>query len=194
MVAVLQTPGLTTVAAFLAWDAPPGSAWQLIDGVPQAMAPASGTHALIQGEVGRLIGNHLAANRPGCRVAMNPGVIPRTDSGHNFRIPDIGVTCTPIPRGAIAMGQPVLLIEILSPGNSLETWANVWGYTGIASVHEILVIRTASIGVQLLRRTPDGSWPDVPLAIETGDLTLDSIGFRVPVAALYAGTWLAGHA
>ena len=165
MAAVLQTPDFMTVAAFLAWDAPPGSAWQLIDGVPQAIAPASGTHALIQGEVGALLRNHLAANRPGCRLAMNPSVIPQADSGHNFRIPDAGVTCTPILRGAIAMGQPVLQTEILSPGNSMETWANVWGYTGIASVHEILVIRTASIGVQLLRRMPDGSWPDVPLAI-----------------------------
>jgi hypothetical protein len=72
----------------------------------------------------------------------------------------------------------------------VETWTNVWACTNIPSVQEILVIRTASIGVQLLRRAPDRSWPEVPLGIEAGDLELESVGFRVAVAALYAGTWL----
>jgi Uma2 family endonuclease len=191
MVAVRKTPDFMTVAEFLAWDAPSGPAWQLIDGVPEAMAPASGTHAVIQNEVGRLIGNHLAEHRPGCRVLGTPGVIPSVDSEQNFCIPDIGVTCVPVPRDAIAIAEPVLLIEILSPGNARQTWRNVWGYTTIPSVLEILVIRTASIGVQLLRRAADGSWPEVPLAIEAGEVVLESVDFRAPVAMLYAGTWLA---
>jgi Uma2 family endonuclease len=186
----LKRPAFMTLAEFLAWDAPGGPAWQLIDGVPEAMAPASGTHAVMQGEVGRLIGNHLAAHRPGCRVLTNPGVVPRVNSEDNFRIPDLGVTCSPVPRGVIEIAEPILLIEILSPGNTVETWTNVWACTNIPSVQEILVIRTASIGVQLLRRAPDRSWPEVPLGIEAGELELESVGFRVPVAALYAGTWL----
>jgi Uma2 family endonuclease len=156
---------------------------------PTSHGPHQRTHALIQAEVGGLIGNHLAANRPGYRALANPGVVPREDSENNFRIPDIGVTRTPVPRGVIEIAEPVPLIEILSPGNSAETWANVWAHTNIPSVQEILVIRTASVGVQLLRRAPDGSWPDVPLAIEAGELDLQSIGFRLPIASLYAGTW-----
>jgi Uma2 family endonuclease len=190
MVAVLKAPQFMTVTEFLAWDAPSGPAWQLIDGLPQPMAPASGTHAVMQSEVGGLIRAHLAAHRPGCRVLTNPGVIPRVGSENNFRIPDLGVTCGPIPRGVIEIAERILLIEILSPGNPMQIWTNVWAYTTIPSVQEILVIRTASIGVQLLRRAPDGSWPDVPLAIEAGELTLESIGFRSPLTALYAGTWL----
>jgi Uma2 family endonuclease len=190
MVAALKRPEFMTVAEFLAWDAPSGPAWQLINGVPQAMAPVSGTHAVIQSEVGALIRNHLAAHRPGCRVLSNPGVVPRVESEESFRIPGIGVTCTPVPRGVIEIAEPILLIEILSPGNPAQTWANVWTYPTIPSVQEILVIRTSSIGVQLLRRAPDGSWPEVPLAIEAGELELQSIGFRVPLTALYAGTWL----
>jgi Uma2 family endonuclease len=194
MAAALKGPEFMTLAEFLVWDAPNGPAWQLIDGVPQATAPASGTHALIQAEAGGLIRNHLGANRPGCRVLANPGVVPRVDSENNFRIPDLGVTCSPVPRDVIEIAEPILLIEILSPGNPEKTWANVWAYTNIQSVQEILVIRTASIGAQLLRRTPDGSWPDVPLAIEAGELVLESIGFRLPIAALYAGTWLVEQA
>jgi Uma2 family endonuclease len=98
MVAVLKVLEFMTIAEFLAWDAPSGPAWQLIDGVPRAMAPASGTHAVMQTEVGALIRNHLAAHRPGCRTLTNPGVAPRVDLENNFRIPDIGVTCSPFPE------------------------------------------------------------------------------------------------
>jgi Uma2 family endonuclease len=94
-------------------------------------------------------------------------------------------------RGVVEIAEPVLPIEILSPGNPMQTWRNVWFYTTIPSVQEILVIRTASIGVQLLRRVSDGAWPEVPLPIEAGEVELESIGFRIPVAALYKGTWLA---
>jgi Uma2 family endonuclease len=191
MVAVRKAPDFMTVSEFLAWDAPSGPAWQLIDGVPEAMAPASGTHAVIQSEVVALLRNHLIEHRPECRVLSNPGVVPRLETEHNFRIPDIGVTCVPVPRGVVEIAEPVLLIEILSPGNPMQTWKNVWAYPTIPSVLEILVIRTASIGVQLLRRAPDGAWPEVPLAIEAGEVELESIGFRIPVAALYTGTWLA---
>ena len=87
--------------------------------------------------------------------------------------------------------DPVLLIEILSPSNQAETWANVWAYTTIPSVQEILVLKTASIGAELLRRNLDGSWPSQPLSIETGELTLESIGFGIPLAAAYRTTRLA---
>jgi Uma2 family endonuclease len=100
------------------------------------------------------------------------------------------VTCEPIRRDDAALHAPVLLIEILSPSNRAETWTNVWAYTTIPSVTEILVVRTEAIGCLLLRRDQDGTWPDNPAEILDGELTLASIGFRSPVASLYAGTWL----
>lgn len=190
MTAAGNIPEFLTVTRFIAWDAPGGAVWQLVDGMPQAMAPASGTHAVIQGEVGSLIRNHLAARAPDCRMLINPGVVPRLQSDNNFRIPDIAVTCAPIRRGEVAIADPVLVVEILSPSNQPETWPNVWSYATIPSVREILIIRIASIGTHLLRRNADGTWPERPLVIEDGDLNLESINFRVPVTALYAGTWL----
>jgi hypothetical protein len=84
-----------------------------------------------------------------------------------------------------------LIVEILSPSNVAETWANVWAYTTIPSVREIVVLRTVSIGAELLRRRPEGSWPSTPEAIEAGDLILESIGFQAPLTALYRTTRLA---
>ena len=48
--------------------------------------------------------------------------------------------------------DPVLLVEILSPSNRAETWTNVWAYTTIPSVREILVLHSLRIRAELLRR------------------------------------------
>ncbi len=179
-----------TVQEFLAWDAPSGPPWQLVDGEPQAMAPASRTHGTIQTELGRLIGNHLSDRGSPCSVITNPGVIPRVRSQSNFRIPDIAVTCTPYQDEEYAVSNPVLVIEILSPSNQPETWTNVWAYTTIPSIHEILIIRSTAIGAELLRRDAAGNWPERALMIEDGTLELQSIDFHVDIATIYRGTRL----
>jgi Uma2 family endonuclease len=190
MVAALKIPDFLTVDAFLAWDAPMGQLWQLIDGMPQAMAPASPTHGLIQAEVAALIGNHLVATGSTCFVAVNTGVTPRVQSDINMRIPDLAVTCSPALPTDSALRDPVLLIEILSPSNRAETWTNVWSYTTMPSVRDILVLHSTRIGADLLRRDADGMWPERPQAIDQDNLILDSIGYTGPIAAFYRSTWL----
>jgi Uma2 family endonuclease len=191
MSAALDLPYPMSLTEFLAWDAPDGGPWQLVDGQPTAMAPASPVHAVIQNELGRLIGNHLRASGGQCVAAGTPGILLGRKEDRNFRIPDLGVTCSPLVPGEPALPNPILLIEILSPSNPAETWINVWAYTTIPSVREILVIRTDAAGAQLLRRQPDGGWPTTPAAIENGEVVLESIEFRLALEAVYAGTWLA---
>ena len=85
---------------------------------------------------------------------------------------------------------PVLIAEILSPSNQAQTWSNVWAYTSIPSVQEILVLHSVSIGAEVLRRGPDGTWPADTSKVKAGDLVLDSIGFRAPLADIYRTTRL----
>ncbi len=191
MSALAKIPIPMTVAEFLAWTPPTAQPWQLVDGEPQAMAPASSTHGAIQAELGALIRNHLVERASPCRVITAPGLIPRVRSDINFRIPDLAVTCSAYDEEEAALTTPVLVIEILSPSNQAETWTNVWAYTTIPSIREILVLKTAEIGAELLRRAEDGHWPGQPLTIETGNLTLESIGFSMPLAAAYRTTRLA---
>lgn len=190
MQAVPQIPVRMSVAEFLAWDPQDGRLWQLVDGVPEAMAPASRTHGALQSEVCSLIRNHLAEHARACSVITTPGIIPRVQASHNVRIPDLAVTCLSYVAEEPTLVDPVLVIEILSPGNQAETWANVWTYTTIPSVQEILVLRTVSIGAEILRRQPDGTWPERPLSLEGGELALESIGFRVALSDLYRTTRL----
>jgi Uma2 family endonuclease len=191
MSALPKIPVRMTVAEFFAWNPPSPQLWQLVDGEPQAMAPASITHGAIQAELCSLIRNHLEERSSPCRVITAPGVIPRVQAETNVRIPDLAVACSGYDAEESALANPVLLIEILSPSNQAETWTNVWAYATIPSVQEILVLKTASIGAELLRRNQDGSWPSQPLTIEAGELMLESIGFRIPLAAAYRTTRLA---
>jgi Uma2 family endonuclease len=186
-----KVPAVMDVAEFLAWDAPGPYRWQLVEGEPQAMAPASRTHGAIQGELGRLIGNHLVAQGGDCTVVPHGGTIPRVRADVNFRIPDITVTCTDYQEEEYDISEPVLLVEILSPTNKSETWSNVWTYTTIPSVREILIVDSVRIRAHLLRRDAQGNWPERAAVIEDGVLELTSIDFQVPLVAVYRGTRLA---
>ena len=176
---------------FLAWDAPWGQTWQLVDGEPRAMAPTSRTHGTIQSTLTSRIDRHLREGDSPCSIVITPGVVPRVRSSGNFRIPDLAVTCTPYQDEEYALANPVLIIEILSPSNRAETWINIWAYTTIPSVHEILIVHSTEIGAELLRRDVAGNWPEQPVTIEQGVLELQSIGFSIDMATLYQGTRLA---
>jgi Uma2 family endonuclease len=67
-----------TLDEFLSWDPrdSSGRTWQLIDGEPVAMAPGNDTHASLQAEIARLLGNHLLEQRSPCRVVTEPGIVP----------------------------------------------------------------------------------------------------------------------
>ena len=185
---VRKVPAVMNTAEFLAWDAPGNGRWQLVDGEPQAMAPASETHNIIQGELGALIRNHLVAMGRRCTLVPNAGIVPHVRSDSNVRIPDLAVTCVRSTQESRATCDPVLLVEILSPSNQAETWTNVWAYTTIPSVREILVLHSTAIRAEMLRRDTHGHWPERPEVLEDGTMELQSIGLQLPLTAPYAGT------
>jgi Uma2 family endonuclease len=134
--------------------------------------------------------NHLMELRSLCRVIAEPGIVPRIRADRNYRVPDLGVTCA-APSLGLMVPEPVLLVEILSPSNEAETRANIWAYTTIPSVQELLVVHSTRVEAELLRRGADGSWPEQPEIIRAdGSLSLGSIGFTVPLAAIYRTTAL----
>jgi Uma2 family endonuclease len=181
-------PASMTVAEFLAWPPPGGSdRWELAEGAPRVMAPATPRQGAIQGEAARLIGNRLAdLPGPPCRVIVEPGIQPKVRADWNVRIPDLAVTCAVPDAKDRLLREPLVVVEILSPSNANDTWGNVALYTTIPSVWEILVLHTADIRADLLRREQDGGWPDNPIALTLGDdVALESIDFTAPIAAFY---------
>jgi Uma2 family endonuclease len=64
-------------------------------------------------------------------------------------VPDLAVTCAEVDAGQIALPEPLLIIEILSPTDEADTWENVLTYVSIPSVQEVLVLRSGT----------DPGWP-----------------------------------
>jgi len=192
MIALPKMPVVArmTVTEFLAWPADPtGRLWQLIDGEPVAMAPASQTHGTIQAAVGAILFNHLRATGSHCRVITAPGIVPRVRADWNVRVPDLAVSCSPDDPTERLLHDPVLVVEILSPSNEAETWSNIWAYTTIPSVQEILVLGSLEISAELLRRGPDGLWPERGLQLHSGDaVQLNSIAATFRLVEFYATT------
>ena len=139
--------GIMTVEEFLAWNPGDGRMWQLVDGVPMAMAPPSRRHGAVQNELGALMRNHLVEQDSPCSVVTTPGVVTPIHADRNMRIPDLAVTCADVNEDTAALPDPVLIVEVLPPGNQAETWINVWTYTMIPSVREILVLHIGRPGI-----------------------------------------------
>jgi Uma2 family endonuclease len=182
-----------TVTDFLSW---PGDAsgrkFQLVDGELRAMSPASAAHGSIQTDLGYELRRHMIEQGLSCRVVTEPAIVTRVRANINLRVPDVGVSCTPASSGEQALPDPVVLIEILSPGNASDTWDNVWSYTTIPSVREIVVVHSTRVLAELLRRDHEGNWPEQPQEIgAAGTLRLESIGFACPLTNIYAQTLLA---
>jgi Uma2 family endonuclease len=187
MSTALKLPPRMTVEQFLEWepDDRSGALWQLRDGEPEMMAPASDRHGSIQSELAYLITTHLRQRSTPCRLVIAPGVVPAERSEDNCLVPDLGVTCAP-PTGQHLMHEPLVLIEILSPTNVSRTRANIRAYMTILGVHEILVVHSSAVVAEIFRRGADGAWPQSAEIIDsTGELSLDSIGFVAPLREAY---------
>ena len=95
MVVLAKISARMSVNEFLNWDSGDAVRYELVDGEPRAMAPASRTLGTLQGRLATLINNHLdRENRP-CSLVVEPGVVPHLLSDYNVRVPDLAVTCAP---------------------------------------------------------------------------------------------------
>jgi hypothetical protein len=92
-------------------------------------------------------------------VVTAPDVVSSERSEDNCLVPDLGITCAP-PTGEHLLREPLVLIEILWPGNVSTTRANVSGYTTIDMVQEILVLHSTAIVAEIVRRSQNGARPE----------------------------------
>ena len=190
MSAAIQSPSPMSAAEFLDWHPADCDRYELVDGIPRAMAPPSPLHGAIQAEVTALLRNHLLERGLACRAINEAGIQPRVRAGFNVRAPDITVTCGARNPNDRVVHEPLAVIEILSPSNEADTRSNVWSYTTIPGLREILILHTAGIRAELLRREEGGAWPENPLILTPGDtVTLESIGFAAPLASFYRTAW-----
>ncbi len=121
-----RAPKLMTLAEFLEWDDGTDRRYELLDGLPVMMAPATEAH----GEIAISLGSRNSAvgcSSP-CRVISEAGItIP--DRADTYYVADLAVTCAPREPGRRMVAEPVLVVEVLSPSTSqVDRWRKVADY------------------------------------------------------------------
>ena len=182
-----------TTDEFLAWPGDgSGRKFQLFDGEVRAMSPASNVHGVIQANLAQLLLNSIEAAGLSLTVVTEGAIIPGLYAETNVRVPDLVVMPQPGQRGEIAAPNPIVVVEILSPGNTSDTRDNVRSYATLASVQEILVVHSSKVRIEYHARDGQWHWQAAPKTLDRGQtLNVRAAGLEVAVERVYRRTWLA---
>ena len=181
-----------TLAEFLRWEDGTDTRYELLGGCPVAMAPPAIAHGILALRLGARIDAALRSRSP-CFGQSEAGIA-RPDRNDTCYIADLAVTCTPPERGQQLLQDPLLIVEILSPGTALyDRQTKVSDYRRMPSVQEILLIDSASIFAEVLRREGD-RWITEIVRGPQATLSLASIGLTAAISDLYEGIELPDQA
>ena len=173
------------VAEFLRWEDGTDTRYELVGGFPLAMAPPARAHGILCARLAGLIDSGLRRRRP-CAAQTEAGIT-RPDRDDSFYVADVAVSCRPYERGEQLVQEPVLIVEILSPGTERhDRLTKVPVYRGTGSVEEILLIDSASVYAEVLRREGD-RWITTLVRGPDAVLRLASVDLAVAMAELYDG-------
>ena len=174
-----------TLEEFLAWDDGTDNIYELVEGFPVAMAPPAEAHRILAVRLASRIDAALAGRRP-CNAQIDAGVT-RPDHIDSYYVADIAVTCQANEPRQQAIREPILLVEILSPGTEHhDRRINLVIYRQIASVQEILLIDSESYYAELHRRQ-NAHWITELLRGRDASITLNTVGLGIKLSELYEG-------
>jgi Uma2 family endonuclease len=174
-----------TLDEFLSWDDGTDTRYELVDGVPLAMARPARAHGILSARLVAAIEAGLRSRRP-CTAQTEAG-ISRGGRDDSFYVADIAVTCRPYERGEQLVKDPILIVEILSPGTERhDRLTKVPAYRDIETVQEILLIDSETSLAEVLRRQGE-QWITLLVRGREAVLRLASVDLAVPMAQLYEG-------
>jgi Uma2 family endonuclease len=174
-----------SLAEFLEWEDGTDTRYELIDGRPVAMAPPIEAHGTIVANLARHIGNRL---KPPCRIVVEAGIIP-ANRADTWCQADLVITCVPAERGARAIAEPKLIVEVLSPSTAAhDRGLKLADYRKIAWVDQILLVASEDRHVEVWRRAEDG-WKVQDL-IGDAAIPLAIHGQPLPFTDVYDGVAL----
>ncbi|MCS6877244.1 MAG: Uma2 family endonuclease [Geminicoccaceae bacterium] len=173
-----------SLEGFLAWENARPERFERVGGVVRMMAGGTAEHDQIAINLASEL--HLRLRGSPCTVhGSNLKVVsPRGD----VMYPDVFVRCGPARRGATAVDDPVLAVEVLSPSTAaFDLTRKRLAYQSIPSLRAVLYVHPDRMRIDLMRRR-EGFWVDEEAA-EGPDavLPLPELAIELPLAAVYEG-------
>ncbi len=159
--------------------------YERVDGRIVAMAPERGAHLRVKGAVYKALDRAVAMAGVDCQALPDGATVETGDSDYE---PDALVNCgEPMADNAIAAPNPVIIVEVLSPGTaSTDTGGKLADYFRVPSVAHYLIVHPIRRIVTHHRRT--SSSIDT-LVVVNGPITMEPPGIVITVEELYNGGW-----
>jgi Uma2 family endonuclease len=180
--------------------------WELIDGNPVMMTPASIDHNRIASNLEALLNTAfeqsdataIAIQRPGIELSLDESALAALGLNADYKPePDVAAIDNPLAPGCCFVDCAYLLAEVASSTDedrivpTGERWieAKIRLYQAHRHCNTVLAVEQDRIEVRVVRRTADG-WLSQILTDAEDELDLADYGLRCPVGALYANTHL----
>jgi len=175
-------PRPMTFDAFVAWAREQPRRYELLNGVPVAMAPERIGHVRMKSRVWRALSEALSAAGLEYEAFMD-GVTVRVDDRTAYE-PDVSVRCGPrLSDDRVVVPDPVIVVEVLSPSTtSTDAGAKLDGYFRIPSVQHYLLVKTDDQRVIHHARATDGTI--TTRIVAEGRVALDPPGIVFDLASL----------
>lgn len=159
----------------------PKGRFERVDGHIVAMAPERIGHARVKAAIWLALRNAIRTAGVPCQ-ALPDGVT--VEIGESDYEPDALVNCgTTLDRNAIAATNPVIIVEVLSPGTAeTDTGGKLAAYFAVPSVAHYLIVHPDKRVITHHRR--NGLSIDTQI-IGSGDIVMNPPGITITVDAIY---------
>jgi Uma2 family endonuclease len=171
-----------TLDEFWEWQDRQDIRYELVDGIPWAMAGAQQRHDVILTNALVEIGGQLRG-KP-CRVfSADQTVVTRAANG---RRPNVGVDCGPLDGSSMRASSPRVVIEVLSRSTRLlDQVGKLEEYKDVDSMEHVALVDPDEAYVILWSRDADRTWAMSPFRDLEDVLPLAAVGVSLPLAVLY---------
>lgn len=182
-----------TVVEFIAFaDSEPLRRYELVMGVPVAMAPATLRHSAICFNIEAALRRQVKER--GCQAYRDVGVA-RSDDAEFLAQPDVLVRCGPIDDRRRWISDPTVIVEVLSKSTmNYDRGLKMDSYLeDFPSIRHILLVYQTERRVELWSREGAEGWPDhspTIFAALPDVLPLPAVDEALALADIYDGVEL----
>ena len=159
--------------------------YERIAGEPVAMSPERIEHVRIKNRIWAALDRAIRGDKLPCE-ALGDGVTIEVDEDTDYE-PDAVVNCgPPAPGDSIAVTNPVIVVEVLSPSTeSIDLADKLADYFKVATIQHYLIVRARRR--EVIHHSRSGS-EIVSRVINVGTIVLDPPGISVDLADIYPAT------
>ncbi len=177
-----------TTEEFLAWEAGQEDRWEFVAGEAHAMVGGTVAHNTVTLNIASTLKARLKGQGGTCRVFMDSMkvVAPSGD----VMYPDVMVSCGEPSPSDTHVSDPVLVVEVLSPGTEVADRKTKWyAYQTIPSLQVYVLVSQEAEVVETFTRD-GGTWRYEKLTAPQAVLDLEPLGVRLGLEEIYEGVFV----